>query len=87
VELHRSLGGSRRAAQHRRDPPIGSTLDLSATIPVGRLIGEGIEWQIAHVVAAALPSLAHPEGRVILSVRPARYQATTVQPIDPGAIG
>ena len=61
-------------------------LDLSATIPVGRLIGKGIGWQIAHAVAAALPSIAHPEGRVVLSVRPARYQATAVEPIDPGAI-
>lgn len=61
-------------------------LDLSATMPVGRLIADGIDWQIAHAVAVALPSVAYPEGRVVLSVQPARYQATTVQPIDPGAI-
>jgi hypothetical protein len=62
-------------------------LDLSATIPVGRLIGEGIDWRIAQAVAAALPSAVHPEGRVVLSVQSARYQATTIRPIDPGAIG
>ncbi len=62
-------------------------LDLSATLPVGRLIGEGLQRQIAHAVAAALPGIAHPEGRVVLSVQPARYQATRVQPVDPGAIG
>jgi len=62
-------------------------LDLSATIPIGRLIGEGVEWQIAHAVAAALPSVTHPDGRVVLSVQPNRYQATTVRPVDPGAIG
>ena len=61
-------------------------LDLSTTIPVGRLIGEGIDWQIAQAVAAALPSALYPEGRVVLSVQPARYQATAIQPIDPGAI-
>jgi hypothetical protein len=62
-------------------------LDLSAMVPVGRLIGEGVDWRIAQAVAAALPSAAYPEGRVILSVQLDRYQATAVQPIDPGAIG
>jgi len=61
-------------------------LDLSTTIPVGRLISEGIDWSIAQAVAAALPSAVYPEGRVVLSVQPARYQATEVQPIDPGGI-
>lgn len=61
-------------------------LDLSATIPVGRLISDGIDWRIAQAVAAALPNAVYPEGRVVLSVQPARYQATPVQPIDPGTI-
>lgn len=61
-------------------------LDLSTTIAVGRLIGAGVDWQMAQAVAAALPSAAHPQGRVVVSVQPARYQATAVQPIDPGAI-
>jgi hypothetical protein len=61
-------------------------LDLSATIPVGRLIGDGIDWRIAHAVAAAMPSVVYPEGRVVLSVQPSRYQATTIQPIDPGEV-
>jgi hypothetical protein len=62
-------------------------LDLSAAIPAGRLIGDGVDWRIAQAVAAALPSAIHPEGRVILSVDTARYQGTGVEPIDPGIAG
>lgn len=62
------------------------SLDLSMTIPVGQLIGGGVDWRIAQAVAAALPSAVHPDGRVILSVETARYEGTGVQPIDPGAI-
>jgi hypothetical protein len=62
-------------------------LDLSAAIPAGRLIGNGVDWRIAQAVAAALPSAIHPEGRVILSVDTARYQGTGVEPIDPGIAG
>jgi hypothetical protein len=61
-------------------------LDLSATIPIGGLISEAIDWRIAQAVAAALPGAMYPEGRVVLSVQPARYQATPVRPIDPGPI-
>lgn len=61
-------------------------LDLSVTIPIGRLVGEGIDWRIAHAVAVALPNALYPEGRIVLSVRPDRYQATAIQPINPGAI-
>jgi hypothetical protein len=74
-------------AEHIGALPVDiESLDLSATIPVGRLIGEGIDWRITHAVAAALPGVAYPEGRVVLSVQPARYQATGIRPIDPGAI-
>jgi hypothetical protein len=61
-------------------------LDLPTAFPVGRLIGEGVDWRIAQAVATALPSVEHPEGRVVLSVEPGRYRETPVQPIDPGAI-
>jgi hypothetical protein len=61
-------------------------LDLSTTVPVGRLIGDGVDWRIAQAVVAALPSPVHPEGRVVLSVQPVRYHTTPVRPIDPGAI-
>lgn len=74
-------------AEHVGALPVDiEALDMSATIPVGRLISEGIDWQIAQAVAAALPSAVYPEGRVVLSVRPERYQATSIRPIDPGAI-
>lgn len=74
-------------AEHIGALPVDiEALNLSAAIPVGRLISEGIDWRMAHAVAAALPSAIYPEGRVVLSVQPARYQATPVQPIDPGAI-
>jgi hypothetical protein len=74
-------------AEHVGALPVDiEALDLSATIPVGGLIGDGIDWQIAHAVAAALPSAMHPQGRVVLSVQPERYQATAIRPIDPGAI-
>lgn len=59
-------------------------LELSAVIPAGKLIGDGVDWQIAHAVAAAMPNAAHPDGRVILSVDAARYQGTGIKPIDPG---
>ena len=62
-------------------------LELSAAIPVGRLIGDGVDWQIAQAVAAALPSAIHPGGRVVLSADTARYQGTGVEPIDPGVAG
>lgn len=62
-------------------------LELSAAIPAGRLIGDGVDWRIAQAAAAALPSAIHPEGRVILSVDTARYQGTGVEPIDPGIAG
>lgn len=61
-------------------------LELSAAMPAGRLIGNGVDWPIAHAVAAALPSATHPGGRVVLSVEPARYAGSGVEPIDPGAI-
>ncbi|HUZ26409.1 MAG TPA: hypothetical protein VMV07_21855 [Streptosporangiaceae bacterium] len=62
-------------------------LELSAAIPAGRLIGDGVDWRIAHAVAAALPSAVHPDGRVILSVETARYEGSGVRPIDPGDLG
>jgi hypothetical protein len=62
-------------------------LELSAVIPAGRLIGDGVDWRIAQAVAAARPSAIHPDGRVILSVDTARYQGTGVEPIDPGVAG
>ncbi|HVB43999.1 MAG TPA: hypothetical protein VNF47_15030 [Streptosporangiaceae bacterium] len=60
-------------------------LELSAAIPAGRLIGDGVDWRIAQAVAAALPSAVHPDGRVVLSVETFRYQSTSIQPIDPSA--
>jgi hypothetical protein len=62
-------------------------LELSAAIAAGRLIGGGLDWPIAHAVAAALPSAVHPDGRVVLSVDVARYQGTGIQPVDPGVAG
>lgn len=62
-------------------------LELSAAIPAGRFIGDGVDWRIAQAVAAALPSAIHPDGRVVLSVDTARYQGTGVEPIDPGIAG
>lgn len=62
-------------------------LELSAAIPAGRLIGDGVDWRIAQAVAAALPTAIHPHGRVVLSVDPARYKGTGVKPIDPGIAG
>ena len=59
-------------------------LDLSAVIPAGSLIGDGVDWRIAQAVAAALPSAMHPDGRVVLSVDTARYQGTGIEPVDPG---
>lgn len=58
-------------------------LDLSAVIPAGRLISHGVDWRIAHAVAAAMPSAAHPAGRVILSTDTSRYQGTGIEPVDP----
>ena len=62
-------------------------LELSAAIPAGRLIGDGVDWRIAQAVAAALPSAIHPDGRVVLSVDIGRYQGTGVAPVDPGLAG
>ena len=62
-------------------------LELSAAIPAGRLIGAGVDWRIAQAVAGALPSPVHPDGRVVLSIQPARYQGTGIQPVDPGSPG
>jgi hypothetical protein len=62
-------------------------LDLSVVIPAGMLIGNGVDWRIAHAVAAALPSAIHPMGRVVLSVDTARYRGTGIEPIDPGMAG
>lgn len=59
-------------------------LELSMVIPAGRLIGEGVDWRAAHAVAAAMPSAAHPDGRVVLSVDAARYRGTPIEPVDPG---
>lgn len=59
-------------------------LELSAAIPAGQLIGDGVDWRIAQAVAGALPSAVHPDGRVVLSVETARYQGTGIEPIDPG---
>ncbi|GEM_PF-3657649 len=62
-------------------------LELSAAIPAGQLIGDGVDWRIAHAVAASLPSAAHPDGRVVLSVETARYEGSGVRPVDPGDLG
>lgn len=75
-----------RAPVARARSPPGS-LELSAVIPAGRLIGDGVQWQIAHAVAAAMPGAAHPDGRIVLSVNTARYQGTGISPIDPGLAG
>ncbi|MCL2780814.1 MAG: hypothetical protein FWD74_04890 [Actinomycetia bacterium] len=61
-------------------------LDLSGTISTGRLIREGVDWRIAQAVADAAPSPLYPDGRIVLSVQPGRYQATAVRPVDPGAL-
>jgi len=58
-------------------------LELSAVIPAGSLIGDGVDWRIAQAVAAALPSAMHPDGRVVLSVNTDRYQGTGIEPVDP----
>ena len=57
-------------------------LELSAVIPAGRLIGDGVDWRIAQAVAAALPNAIHPDGRVVLSVDTARYRGTGVEPVE-----
>ena len=59
-------------------------LELSAVMPAGSLIGDGVDWRIAQAVAAALPSAMHPDGRVVLSVDAARYQGTGIEPVNPG---
>lgn len=61
-------------------------LDLSAVIAVGALIGDGIDWRIAHAVHSSLPTAQHPSGLVVLSVQPGLYGGTGVDPIDPGKI-
>jgi hypothetical protein len=62
-------------------------LDLSAVIGAGQLIGGGVDWRIAHAVTAALPSAAHPDGRVVLSVDTARYHGTGIDPVNPSTVG
>jgi len=75
-------------AEHLAMLPVDmEPLELSAAIPAGRLIGDGVDWRIAQAVAASRPSAIHPDGRVILSVDTARYQGTGVEPIDPGVAG
>jgi len=75
-------------AEHIAMLPIDiEPLALSVVIPAGRLIGDGVDWRIAHAVAAALPSAIHPGGRVVLSVDTTRYRETGIEPIDPGIAG
>jgi hypothetical protein len=62
-------------------------LELSAAIPAGQLIGNGVDWRIAQAVASALPTAVHPDGRVVLSVETARYQGTGIEPVNPQAPG
>ena len=62
-------------------------LELSAAVPAGQLIGAGVDWRIAHAVAASLPSAVYPDGRVVLSVETARYEGSGVRPVDPGGLG
>ncbi|WP_405015643.1 hypothetical protein [Kitasatospora sp. NBC_01539] len=63
------------------------TLDLSAAIEVGALIGAGTDWRIAHAVHSSRPTAQHPVGRVVLTTRRELYAGTGVDPIDPGKIG
>ena len=75
-------------AEHLAMLPVDiEPLDLSAAITAGKLIGGGTDWRIAQVIAAAMPSAIHPDGRVILSVDSGRYLGTGVEPIDPGLLG
>lgn len=62
-------------------------LELSTTVPIGRLISAGTDWQIAHAVAAALPSIVYPDGRTVVSMEPERYDGTGVRPARPDEMG
>jgi hypothetical protein len=74
-------------AEHLAMLPVDiEPLELSAVIPAGRLIGDGVDWRIAQAVAAALPSPVHPDGRVVLSADTARYRGTGIEPVDPRVV-
>ncbi|MFG2197095.1 hypothetical protein [Streptomyces sp. NPDC048639] len=62
------------------------TLDLTASLDVGTLVGDGVDWRITHAVHLARPSAEWPRGRVVVSLRPSLYARTGIDPIDPTAI-
>ncbi|MFE3602841.1 hypothetical protein [Streptomyces sp. NPDC059142] len=62
------------------------SLDLTAGLDAGALVGGGADWRIAHAVHLAKQSAEWPAGRTVLSVRPELYEGTGIDPIDPDAI-
>ncbi|MEN8655368.1 hypothetical protein ABCR94_33520 [Streptomyces sp. 21So2-11] len=61
-------------------------VDLTAALAAGVLIGAGVDWRVTQAVHLSRPCAEWPGGRVVVSLQPALYKDTGVDPIDPTAI-
>lgn len=48
-------------------------LGFAAALTVGRLVGQGVEWHVAHAVGAGRPDAEWPAGRPVLASSPEAY--------------
>jgi hypothetical protein len=53
-------------------------LDFVHATAVGRLVAEGIDWQLAHAVTTALPSPMWPDGCQVITTTPGPYTSRSV---------
>ncbi|MEU5721535.1 hypothetical protein ABZ783_06905 [Micromonospora sp. NPDC047738] len=59
-------------------------LRYSGALAVGRLVKQGVDWELAHAVVLGRPDPEWPQGRPVLTETPKAYAGLGVLTIDVG---